>query len=92
MSPQKPRLLECISLRPTEEEAEVIWDAVRELGLEESGQGVLQLLLLLLNGEEEHPSRHPVFQYFKEHPDELQAVKQAAAKGLGALLSRLTKR
>lgn len=92
-NPSKPKvsLGECIALRPTEEEAQIIWEAVREVGLEENGQGVLQLLMLFLTGEEEHVSRNPVFQYFKEHPEELQAMKETAVKGLGALVNRFLK-
>lgn len=82
---------ECIALRPTEEEAQAIWEAVRECGLEESGEGVLQLLMALITGEEESPSRNPIFQHFKDNPEDLHMVKNAVTQGLGALLSRIRK-
>lgn len=89
MSPRsKVSIGECIALRPTEEEAAIIWDAVRECGFEEDGSGVLRLLILLLSGEDESPSRHPIFQHFKENPEDLETVKAVTAQALGALLKR----
>src|SRR5215203_4350502 len=49
MAPEstKTSIGEGIFLRPAEDEAEIIWEAVRAAGLEENGDGVLGLLLLL---------------------------------------------
>lgn len=90
MTTKRPsKTLECISLRPTEEEAEIIWDAVRECKLEESGAGVLQLLMALLTSEEEAPPSNPIFQHFKENPEDLQVVSDVAKTAIASILKRI---
>lgn len=83
---------ECIALRPTENEAQTIWEAVRECGLEESGEGVLQLLMALIEGEAEPEERsNPILKHFKDHPEDLNMVKNVVTQGLGSLLQKIRK-
>ncbi len=94
-NPSKPKASvsvgECISLRPTKEEAEAIWEAVKECGFEEDGQGVLKLLMLLLDDEEEEAAPNPIYQHFKNHPEDLDVVKSAVSQGLRAIITKIRK-
>lgn len=91
-APKSTSIGEGIFLRPDTEEAEIIWEAVRAAGLEENGEGVLELLLLLLEEGGESFLKNPMFRYFKAHPEELQQAKALAAQGLQAALGKFFKR
>lgn len=89
---QRVNIGEGIFLRPTEEEADLIWEAVRSEGFEENGEGVLRLLLLLLSGEEDHFSRSPLFRHFKDNPEDLAALKQMGAQAFSGLLGKILRK
>lgn len=91
-APKSSSIGEGIFLRPDDEEAEIIWEAVRAAGLEENGEGVLTLLLLLLEEGGESFIKNPLFRYFKANPAELEQAKQLAAKGLATAMQRIFKR
>lgn len=90
--PEKVSIGEGIFLRPDAEEAAIIWEAVKAAGLEESGEGVLDLLLLLLEEGGESFLKHPVYRYFKSNPQELEALKQMGAQAMAGLMGKIFKR
>lgn len=92
MPPESNSIGEGIFFRPNAEEAEIIWEAVRAADLEENGEGVLRLLLLLLEEGGESFLKNPMFRYFKAHPEELQQAKMLAAQGLRTALGKFFKR
>ncbi len=88
MPPESSSIGEGIFLRPDAEEAAVIWEAVRAAGFEENGEGVLDLLLLLLDEEGDGLLKNPLFRYFKANPAELEQAKALAAQGLRTALGK----
>ena len=87
--PEGVSIGEGIFLRPDEEEAEIIWEAVTAAGLEKNGEGVLTLLLMLLEEGGESILSNPALRYFKAHPEEFQALKQMGAQAAQSLLGKL---
>lgn len=89
-SPRKVCIGEGIFLRPSEEEADCIWEAVRVAGYPENGAGVLQLLLFLLQGDEDY-FKSPIFRYLKAHPEHVQAMAKTAGTLAQKAFARLIK-
>lgn len=86
--PEGVSIGEGIFLRPDAEEADIIWEAVEAAGLEKNGEGVLDLLLLLLESGGESPLANPAFRYFKAHPEEFRALKEMGQQAATNLLHR----
>lgn len=81
------KVIEGIFLRPKPEDAKIIWEAVREEGLPENGEGVTELLMRLLTGEIDEKRSN----FFRDNPEVTQMITEIGVKGIGALFSKLRK-
>lgn len=91
-----PKPLEGIFLpahKLSEDDYSLIWEAVREEGFSENGEGVLELLMLFLRGEREPADAQgfseKVFSHFKKHPEDFVMLQNAGKAGLQALLKKI---
>jgi len=83
----KVHIGEQIALRPTPEQAEIIFEACKVCGFPENGEGVLLLLISLLLEEQEEEDEEPrpadsplgkIVEFYKAHPDELGKTLEVA--------------